>query len=227
MNDILPLLPLWAPDLARGFSLNILMSVVATLLATLLGALLGTMQCSSLRAPALAASWLTQLLRASPPLVVVFYIMYLLPFEVSWLGGYYLLPDWLKASVGLALPACGYMSEIVRGAIRAIPLTQWEAAAALALDSRQSLRRVIVPQALRSMLPPWMNLYCMLTMGTSLASLLGVEELMLTLEIRLSGETRPDLLLPAYGLTFGLFFLYIYPLSLWSRRLEARLGHYR
>jgi len=82
---------------------------------------------------------------------------------------------------------------------------------------------VILPQALRSMVPPWVSLYCIVTLSTSLANLLGVEEVMTTTALRLAGETRPDLLLPAHAYTFVLFFLYIYPISLLSRRLEKKM----
>jgi len=67
-----------------------------------------------------------------------------------------------------------------------------------------------------------MNLFCSLLMSTSLANLLGVEELMTRLQMHLSSETRPDLLLPAYLYAFLVFFLCVYPLSRWSRRLEQR-----
>lgn len=224
--DVLGLLADWTPALLEGFGLNILMGVVAMSLATLFGVILGALQVSIGRRKSRLATLVTHLLRGMPWLVVMFYVAYLLPFEFQVHGHWLQIPDWLKAAVGLSIPAAGYVSEIVRGGIRAIPATQWEAASALALDHRQTLRRVILPQTLRSMVAPWMNLYCAVTMSTSLANLLGVEELMTCLQLRLSSETRPDLLLPAYLYAFLAFFIYIYPISRWSKWLEKRWSLY-
>lgn len=212
----------WTPGLLRGFALNIAMGLAAIVMATIAGSMLGVAQCSPQRRRATVARSITLLLRNSPWLVAVFYVMYLVPYEVRVFGQYFLLPDWFKAAVGIAVPASGYMSEIVRGGIRSIPAQQWEAGIALGLDRGQMLRKVILPQALRGMVPPWMSLYCMVTLSTSLANLLGLEELMTSLSLRLAGETRPDLLLPAHAYTFLLFFAYIYPISRLSRRLEKQ-----
>ncbi|WP_082936792.1 amino acid ABC transporter permease [Pseudomonas citronellolis] len=219
--DAARLLLAWTPSLLGGAALNLLMGLVAMALASVIGSTLGLLQLGHGPGARLAAL-LTRSLRALPWLVVMFYVAYLLPFEVRLGGRWVQLPDWLKAAVGLALPASGYVSEFVRGALLAIPASQWEAAAALALGRFQRLRWVILPQALRALLPPAMNLFCTLLMSTSLANLLGVEELMTRLQMHLSSETRPDLLLPAYLYAFLVFFLCVYPLSRWSRRLEQR-----
>lgn len=221
-GDTLWLLAEWTPSLLRAFGLNVLMGIVAIALATAGGTALGIGQCSPHRRRAATARTVTLVLRNAPWLVAVFYVMYLVPYELQVFGEYVFLPDWLKAAVGIAVPASGYMSEIVRGGIRSIPAQQWEAAIALGLDRRQILRRVVLPQALRSMTPPWMSLYCIVTLSTSLANLLGVEELMTTIGLRLSGETSPELLLPAHAYTFVVFFLYIYPISRLSRRFEKQ-----
>ena len=221
-REPIALLAGWTPGLLASFLLNIVMGLVAIAVATALGTALGIVQCSPHRRRATVARQLTLLLRNAPWLVAVFYVMYLVPYEVRLFGQYVFLADWLKAAIGIGVPAAGYMSEIVRGGIRSIPLQQWEAANALGLDRRQILRRVVLPQALRSMTPPWMSLYCIVTLSTSLANILGVEELMTSISLRLAGETRPDLLLPAHAYTFIVFFVYIYPISRLSRRLEKK-----
>ena len=221
-REPIALLAGWTPGLLASFLLNIVMGLVAIAVATALGMALGIVQCSPHRRRATVARQLTLLLRNAPWLVAVFYVMYLVPYEIKLFGQYVFLADWLKAAIGIGVPAAGYMSEIVRGGIRSIPLQQWEAANALGLDRRQILRRVVLPQALRSMTPPWMSLYCIVTLSTSLANILGVEELMTSISLRLAGETRPDLLLPAHAYTFIVFFVYIYPISRVSRRLEKK-----
>nr|WP_206668179.1 amino acid ABC transporter permease [Pseudomonas caspiana] len=219
--ELLALLLSWTPSLLGGLSLNVLMGGLAMALASLLGIALGCLQLAEGKT-ARVATLVTHLLRSMPWLVIMFYVAYLLPFEVRVQNHWLTLPDWIKAAVGISIPASGYVSEFVRGSLQSIPATQWEAGAALALSPMQRLRRVILPQAMRGLVPPWMNLFCAVVMSTSLANLLGVEELMTRLQMHLSSETRPDLLLPAYGYAFVAFFLCVYPFSFWSRRLEQR-----
>src|SRR3546814_13236491 len=70
------------------------------------------------------------------------------------------------------------VSEIVRGAVVSLPSGQWEAAESLAFSRCQTLWEIILPQCVKRMLPPWMNLYAILTMATVLASIVGVSEMM-------------------------------------------------
>jgi polar amino acid transport system permease protein len=212
----------WTPLLAQGFLFNLLISVCAMTLGTAAGVLLGLTRISP-HAPVRGASWIVvQFFRNAPWLVLLFFVMYLVPFEFH-MGGFTLpFPDWIKASLGLALPIMANMAEIVRGAVQSIPTGQWEAARSLAFSRRQTLWQIILPQCVKRMLPPWMNWYAILTMATTLASIVGVAEMM-TLTGRITNaEGRTDLLIPIYSYVLLWFFAYCYPIALWTRRLEAR-----
>lgn len=215
----------WLPRLLEAFSLNLLIGLLATAIGTVGGLGLGALQLSASAWIARTARLVTQVARNSPWLVSLFYVMYLLPFEITLGSSYVTIPDWLKATIGLSIPALGNMSEIVRGGLRSIALTQWEAAAALGYDRVTMLRTVIVPQAARRMLPPWMNLYCVITLSTVLANIVGVSELITTARQLLVAEQDPRLLLPVYSLVMLLFFLYIYPISLFTKSLERKWSH--
>jgi len=219
-----PLLTLshWAPVIGKGFLFNLLIGALATLIGTLAGIVLGAAQLAPLRPVRKAAFLVTQLFRNSPWLVCIFYVMFLLPFEVKVGGVIITIPDWIKAVIGLSLPAMGNMSEIVRGGLRSIPLTQWEAGTSLCYTRLQTIVWIIIPQAARRMLPPWMNLYCIITMATSLANIVGVPEVMTAAKHLLVTENQPALLLPTYLIVMLMFFAYIYPLSRATRRLEKR-----
>ncbi|MFE8146656.1 ABC transporter permease subunit [Brenneria goodwinii] len=106
------------------------------------------------------------------------------------------------------------------GTLKSIPTTQWEAAAALAFGTVRTTLKIILPQAIRQMVPPTMNLYCSVVMATSLANVVGVQEVMTVTQTILTTEPRPGLILPAYGITLVLFFAFVFPISLFSRRLE-------
>jgi polar amino acid transport system permease protein len=212
----------WTPLLLRGFVFNLAISFLAMAIGTIAGLFLGFAQISLLPPVRTGSRWLTHFFRNAPWLVLLFYCMFLLPFQVRVFGTTIPIPDWTKATLGLALPVMANVSEIVRGAIQSIPTTQWEAAASLALSRRQTLWMVIFPQCIKRMLPPWMNLYAILTMSTVLVSIVGVNEMMTLTQRALSAENRPGLLLGFYSYVLLWFFVYCYPIARWTVRLEAR-----
>ena len=216
------LLVKWTPLLAKGFLFNLLISVCAMVIGTLTGMALGFARISLL-APVRGTSWIVvQFFRNAPWLVLLFFVMYLLPFEFHVGGLTIPFPDWIKATIGLALPIMANMAEIVRGAVQSIPTAQWEAARSLAFSRRETLWKIILPQCVKRMLPPWMNWYAILTMATTLASIVGVSEVM-TITLRITNaEGRTDLLIPIYSYVLLWFFVYCYPISVATRRLEAR-----
>jgi polar amino acid transport system permease protein len=149
--------------------------------------------------------------------------MFLVPFQITMFGVRIPLPDWIKATVGFALPVMANVAEVVRGAVKSVPSTQWEAAEALAFTPRQTMWRIILPQCIKRMLPPWMNIYSLVTMSTVLASIVGVSEMLtLTAQVHAAEGGRPELFAPLYGFALLCFFLYCYPINLWTARLERR-----
>jgi polar amino acid transport system permease protein len=214
----------WLPYLASGFVMNVVISVLAMVLGTLGGGVLGAMELSAtrlVRAPAVAY---VQVFRNAPHLVLIFATTYIFPFEVVVAGNYLPFPDWLKAVLGLAIPAAAYVAEIVRGAILSVPTTQWDAAKGIGLSRGQTLRWIILPQCLRRALPPWMNLYASITMSTALASLVGVHELLHAATDASTAVRRDDFTVAIYLTVLLAFFLFCYPISRLTRRLERRLA---
>ena len=214
----------WLPFLVtEGFALNILISFFTMLIGTIAGVLLGLGQLSPLR-PLSAVCWFaTQLFRNSPWLVLLFIVMLAFPFEFEVAGNIYLIPDWMKAVVGLALPIMANISEIVRGGVQSVSTGQWEAAESLAFSRHQTMWQIILPQCFKRMIPPWMNWYAILTMATPLVSLLGVEELVtLSRQAMESEDNHPELLMPFFGFALVIFFIYCYPIARWTLRLERK-----
>jgi polar amino acid transport system permease protein len=216
------LLVKWTPLLLKSFLFNLLISFFAMLIGTVAGVVLGLARIS-LHGPVRGTSWIVvQFFRNAPWLVLLFFVMFLLPFEIHVGGNTVPLPDWIKATFGLALPIMANVAEIVRGAVQSIPTAQWEAARSLAFSRRQTLWKIILPQCIKRMLPPWMNWYAILTMATTLASIVGVSEVMAITGRITNAEGRTDLLIPIYSYVLLFFFAYCYPISAWTRRLEAR-----
>jgi polar amino acid transport system permease protein len=213
----------WAPLLLTGFGFNILISALAMLLGTIAGLGLGLGLLSELRVIRQVSWVVTQIFRNAPWLVLLFFVMFLVPFQVTVFGLRIPFPDWVKATAGFALPVMANVAEVVRGAVRSVPATQWEAAEALAFSRRQIMWRIILPQCIKRMLPPWMNIYCIVAMSTVLASIVGVSEMLtLTAQVHAAEGGRPELFAPLYGFALLCFFLYCYPINLWTARLERR-----
>jgi polar amino acid transport system permease protein len=218
------LLAKWFPVVFQGFLFNLLVSVLTMALGTVLGVLLGLGQVS-LIAPVRKVSWaVTQFFRNAPWLVLLFYAMFLLPFQVNVGGVTVPIPAWLKAVIGLSLPVMANIAEIVRGGVQSIPAGQWDSAEALAFTRRQTLWMIILPQAVKRMLPPWMNQYAILTMATTLISIVGIQDGLTAARAALVAEARTDLLIPMYLMLLALFFLYCYPIARWTLSLERRFA---
>jgi polar amino acid transport system permease protein len=212
----------WTPLLAQGFALNIAMSFLAMAIGTVLGLALGLGLIAVTR-PVRATSWLiTQFFRNAPWLVLLFYCILLMPFEVRIGGAIVPLPGWAKSTAGLALPVMANVAELVRGAVQSIPSGQWEAAEALAFTPLQTLRLVILPQCVKRMTPPWMNLYAIVVVATPLTSIVGVSEAMTLTGDVLSSEGRTELLVPMYLYLLTWFFIYCYPIARATVALERR-----
>jgi polar amino acid transport system permease protein len=148
--------------------------------------------------------------------------MLLLPYTVEIAGTRYDIPGWIKATFALSLPIMANLSEIVRGAINSIPTGQWDSARSLGFTRRQILWQIILPQCIKRMIPPWMNWYCILTMATPLISILGINDGMTLTQHALAAEARSEFLIPMYLWLMIWFFIYSYPIALYTRRFERR-----
>jgi len=154
--------------------------------------------------------------RTTPEMVLIFWGYFCIPFlfklKVSgfWTG-----------SVVLGLVAAAYLTEIFRAGVQAVPRGQVEAAHALGVPAYSRWRFVILPQALRLMVPPLVNYFTELLKNTTLLSSIGVAELALQAYL-LGGRTYRYLeFLSVIALVY---FAIIFPLSMASRRLEQRAG---
>ncbi|MCC6466698.1 MAG: amino acid ABC transporter permease [Alphaproteobacteria bacterium] len=214
----------WTPLIAKGFVFNILISVIAMVMGTVLGLFIGIAQISEVRPVRHSASLVTQFFRNAPWLVLLFYCMLLLPFQIRVGDLVIPLPDWLKAIFGLSVAVAANMSEIARGAIQSIPTAQWESSEALGFQRFQTLWMIILPQCVKRMLPPWMNLYAILLVSTPLCSIVGVNEVVTLTADALAAEDRHDLLVPMYGYILGWFFVFCYPIGRWTVLLERRFA---
>lgn len=212
----------WLPVLLKGFAFDVLISFIAMAIGTVLGTAVGIGQISPNAGVRAASRWITQFFRNAPWLVVLFFCIYLMPYQINVLGLSVPFPAWVKGIVGLSFPVMGNVSEVVRGGIQSLPTAQWEAAAALGLTRRQTLKLCILPQAVKRMAAPWMNTYAILMMSTPLVSIVGVDDSVTIASSVLSALANPALMMPVYGLILVLFFAYCAPIAMLTKQLERR-----
>lgn len=131
------------------------------------------------------------------------------------------LPALVAVALAYALYTGAFLGEIWRGGIAAVRQAQWEAADCLGLSRRHVFIHVIAPQALRIALPATVGFLVQLIKNTSLASVVGFVELARAGQIVIAGTFQPLL---TYSLVAVVYFALCYPLTRWSRSLEARFN---
>ncbi len=156
-----------------------------------------------------------EVLRGTPLLLQLFVIYYVLP---RYTG--VTIPEFWSGVLGLAINYSAYEAENYRAGLLAIPRGQMEAALSLGMTTRAALRRVIVPQAVRIVIPPVTNDFIALFKDTSVCSMIAVTEL--TGMYRFLFQGHPRLMLEFGLMTAVLYMLMSYPLSLVARRAEMR-----
>ena len=212
----------------EGLRLTLILTVVAQFLGILIGIILAIMRLSSNRVLARAAWIYIWFFRGTPLLVqlIFWYNISALYPEISigipfgptfWQGNANdLITPFAVAILGLALNEGAYMAEIVRGGIAGIDRGQSESAKALGMTHMQTLRRIILPQAVKVIIPPTGNQTILMLKTTSLVSVLALADLLYTAQTIYARtfETMPLLMVVSLWylgitsvLTFGQFFL--------------------
>ena len=150
------------------------------------------------------------------PLLILLFIVY---FGLSVYG--LSLPSLVAAGLALMIYVSAYLADIWRGCIEAMPRPQWEASECLAFTRWQTLRLVIIPQAMRLSLPPTVGFLVQIIKMTSLASVIGFVELTRAGQLINNSIFQPFLI---FSLVGAFYFVLCYPLSRWSEAMEKKLN---
>ncbi len=202
------------PVLLRGAWLTIEVSVISYVLALLLGLLLGIARLSPFPPLRWLAAAYIQLLRGTPLLTQLFFISDALPY-----AGIILLP-FTAGVLGLTLNYAAYMAEVFRGGIQAVPRGQFEAAKALGMTRRRMMRRIIIPQALRLIVPPLGNFLVSIFKDSSLVSVITMRDLTFTGQILAASTFKYFEIFTLVGL---IYLAISYPAAKLVEFVEARL----
>jgi polar amino acid transport system permease protein len=166
--------------------------------------------------------WLTlpleayvEVFRCTPLLVQIVWFYYALPILLN-----FSLPAWLAAGLGLTLYMGAFCTEIFRAGVMSIGRGQWQAGRALGMTHIKLMRRIVLPQAVRRMVPPLVNQSITQLKNTALLYVVAVPDLMYTGSIVTAETYRP---LEVYTSVAAMYFIILYPLTLFAKRLEVRV----
>jgi polar amino acid transport system permease protein len=201
--------------LLQGAATTVALAVLAAVFSTLIGLLAALARVARVGFLAQYAQGYTEIFRGSPLLLQLFWIWFGLPLIGVPINGF------TAAVIGLSLNAGAFCAEIFRGGILAVPRGQSEAALASGMTYLQTMRYVVLPQIVRSSLPPLMGQQISLVKDTSLASLISFQELMLMTQ---SIIDRTHRIFELYIGAAAVYFVICYPLSQLVRTVEKRLA---
>ncbi|WP_029009773.1 amino acid ABC transporter permease [Azospirillum halopraeferens] len=198
-----------------GLWLTLLYTVGSIVLGVVIGLLVCFARLSDFAVVRIAARSYQEIFRCTPLLVQILWFYYALPLLIG-----VSIDNSVAAILTLSLYVGAFYAEIFRGGIASIERGQHEAAAALGMSGGQAMRRIILPQAAKRMLPAFINQSVIQFKNTSLISVISVGELAYMAAV-VNGETyRP---LEAYTVVAVLYFLLLFPLTQMADRLERHL----
>jgi general L-amino acid transport system permease protein len=165
-----------------------------------------------------------ELVRGVPLVTVLFMASVMLPlfFPPGWT-----IDKVMRALIGVSLFSGAYMAEVIRGGLQAIPKGQYEAADAMGLGYWQKMRLVILPQALRLVIPGIVNSFISLFKDTSLVFIMGLYDLLNIAKLIVTGQEWLGHDVESYIFAGFGFWIFCFAMSRYSQRLERKLqtGH--
>jgi His/Glu/Gln/Arg/opine family amino acid ABC transporter permease subunit len=163
-----------------------------------------------------AATAYVEFFRGVPLVMVIFWMWFIIPIVLKTS-----IPEFGVALTAFVVFEAAYLGEIVRAGIQSVPRGQVEAATAVGLTSAQGMRFVILPQALKNMIPSLVTQFIVLFKDTSLASIIGFMDLTKAAQVVNNREIRP---FPIYLFIAVIYWVCTYSMSRYARHLEKRIG---
>lgn len=196
----------------RGAIITAELTFWATIMGVALGLVLGLMRRSEYRLLRAPAAIYIEAFRSTPVLVQLVWLYYSLPILTGLQ-----MNNITSMAIGLGLYSAAYFAEIFRAGVNSIDKGQWDAARAIGMSYLQSMRRIILPQAVRRMIPPFINEFASLIKLTTLGSVIAVNELLHESENLIANTYRPLEVYTALAIVFAVL---VYPFIYASQRLE-------
>lgn len=174
----------WSVFLIEGVSYTIILSIITVFFGAIFGALLALGKRSKFKPLVWLINAFVEVIRGTPILLQLYFGYFIVPMMFPILG----MSDFVSIAVALVINSAAYVSEIIRSGIQAVDRGQTEAARSLGLNSRQTMMKIVLPQAIKNILPALGNEFVMIIKETSLASTFFIGDLM-TSYLKVKGIT--------------------------------------
>ena len=202
------------PSLLHGAMITIAVSLLAFGLALVFGLVTGIARISRLAPLRAVAAFYIQFIRGTPLLLQLFFIYYVLPYV-----GIVLTP-FVSGLLGLTLNYAAYMAEVFRSGILAIPKGQWEAGQSVGMSRRLLMRRIILPQAIRIIIPSLGNFFVSIFKDSALVSVITMRDLMFSGQLLASATYKH---FEIFAEVAVIYFLISYPTAKFVEWIEAKV----
>ena len=209
----------YMPELLKGLSITLEISAVGMALALIFGLMMAVGRLSTNKFVSRISDAAVQLCRSIPLFVLLFWVYYGLSLKFN-----ILLTEFQAGALALGITGGAYMAEVFRGGLLAVSVGQTEAGLAIGLNRGQVFRGVVLPQALRVVIPPTVNVYVGLLKGATIVSVIGVSDMIYVAQYVSLDTFTPFELYTVAGLIFVCLTLSI---SGFAYLLERRLGRSR
>ena len=207
----------WHVFLLQGLKNTLILTCISVALGTILGAVVAMLRMSKSKLVRFIASFYIEVIRGTPILLQLYVFYFVLPNVFTFMK----LSPFMWVSIALCVNSGAYVSEVIRSGIQAVDKGQAEAARSLGLSEKQTMMKIILPQAVRNILPALANEFIMMLKETSLASTFFLGDLMTSYKI-VNGATM--LTLEPMTISALIYLCMTYPLSKIVERFEKKMA---
>jgi len=205
-----------APLLAQGLLNTLKVTGTALAFGVPLGLVLALLRLSPRRSLSFPAGFVIEFFRTTPPLVQLFWFFFALPILIQ-----VEMTPFAAAALTFSIQSSAFFAEVFRGGIISVERGQWEAARALGMTPAQSMRRIVLPQAVKRMIPAFLERSIELMKTTTLVATVSYADLLYQANELAQKTFRP---LEVFTVTALIYFFVIFAASLLVHRLERRLA---
>lgn len=203
-------------QLLAGLGKTMLLALISFALAIVVGVIFGLMSVAPIKALRIIASIYVDIIRGIPMMVLAFFIFFGLSGAIG-----ITIPDFIAGVITLTLNASAYIAEIVRGGINAVPKGQMEASRSLGLSYNRTMQKIILPQAVRIMVPSFVNQFVITLKDTTIISAIGVVELLQTGKIIVASTLQST---SVYFIIAMIYLIVITALTRLAKVLEKKVN---
>lgn len=214
---LIDLLVEFGSDLLSGLGITLQLTIIGIIFASIIGILCAVINVSKNKYLKIITSIYINIIRGTPFLVQAYIIYFGLPGALG-----IRMSEMTAGIIAISLNAGAYMAEIIRGGIEAVDKGQMEAARSLGLPTHVAMRKVILPQALRTMTPSLINQFIITLKDTSILSIIGIRELTMAGKLVIAKNYES---MAMWSLVAVYYFIVIYTITKISRYIERKTAY--